>query len=332
MDKQSILNIGVIGCASIAERSVIPAIKNLSANFNLVAVASRNKQKADEFALKFNCKAYYNYEELLANQSIDAIYLPLPTGLHIEWIGKALDAGKHIYAEKSFANNLNQTTKLIEKAKKHKLTLLEGYMFQYHSQHNHVKKIIEKGTIGKIRHFSSKFGFPPLDAANFRYDPILGGGALLDAAGYTIKATTLILGYEMKVKAATLKFNHSNSENEVNIYGSAFMSNDKGIGASLAFGFDNYYQCNYEIWGTKGKLIVEKAFTPKFDQKPSILLEINNTIEHIELNSDNHFEKALIEFYDAIQSESKRMEHYTEIHNQSEAQDNILAYSKSNLS
>lgn len=332
MDKQSILNIGVIGCASIAERSVIPAIKNLSTKFNLIAVASRNKLKADEFAQKFNCKAYHNYEDLLADESINAIYLPLPTGLHLEWISKALDAGKHIYAEKSFANNLNQTIILIENAKKHKLTLFEGYMFQYHAQHAQIQKIIAEGTIGEIRHFSSKFGFPPLDITNFRYDPILGGGALLDAAGYTIKATTLILGNEMKVKAATLKFNHSNSENEVNIYGSAFMSNDKGIGASLAFGFDNYYQCNYEIWGTKGKLIVEKAFTPKFDQKPSILLEINNNIERIELNADNHFEKALVEFYDTIQSDSKRIQHYTEIQNQSEAQDSILAYSKSNLS
>lgn len=332
MQTNNVIIIGVLGCADIANRSVLPAILNLPQFFKLRGVASRDKQKSKEFASRFNCKSYDSYEELLKDESIDAIYLPLPTGLHFEWISKALNAGKHIYSEKSFAINLDQTRNLIELAKKHKLTLFEGYMFQYHSQHAQIQKIIADGTIGEIRHFSSKFGFPPLHSTNFRYDPKLGGGALLDAAGYTIKATTLILGNEMKVKAATLKFNPSNSENEVNIYGSAFMSNDKGIGASLAFGFDNYYQCNYEIWGTKGKIIVEKAFTPKFDQNPSMLLEINNNIERIELNADNHFEKALVEFYMAIHSESKRMQHYSQIHNQSEAQDKILAYSKSNLS
>jgi NDP-hexose-3-ketoreductase len=330
MKNSPIINIGILGCASIADRSVIPAILNLPNNFNLIAIASRSQEKSDRWAAKFNCKGYNKYEDLLADESIDAIYLPLPTGLHFEWISKALKAGKHIYAEKSFSNNLSQTITLIEKAKKHKLTLFEGYMFQYHSQHNQVKKIIEKGTIGEIRHFSSKFGFPPLDPTNFRYNPILGGGALLDAAGYTIKVTRLILGDDMKIKASTLKFKNANSQNEINVYGSAFMSNNRGIGASLAFGFDNYYQCNYEIWGTKGKIMVERAFTPKPEQKPTILVDKNNIQQQIELEADNHFEKALIEFYDVIKSETKRNSQYKEIYLQSEAQDEILAHSKKN--
>jgi len=93
------IRIGVLGCANIAHRSVIPAILSLPDHFELVAIASRTLDKATIFAQEFGCEAMSPYEKLIQRKDIDAVYLPLPTGLHKEWLNKALISGKHVYAE-----------------------------------------------------------------------------------------------------------------------------------------------------------------------------------------------------------------------------------------
>ena len=108
------IKIGVLGCASIAKRSVIPAIKNLSCKFELVAVASRSIDKAEVFASDFNCEAIEGYNNIINLNKIDALYIPLPTGLHKEWVNKALLAGKHVYTEKSIALNLADAEEMVD--------------------------------------------------------------------------------------------------------------------------------------------------------------------------------------------------------------------------
>lgn len=314
------INIGIIGCANIADRSVIPAIINLSNQFNLIAVASRSKEKANLFALKYNCEACNSYEEIIKRQDIDALYIPLPTGLHDEWVNKALNAGKHIYAEKSIASNPHQAKIMIENAKTNKVALMEGFMFQYHTQHNHVKQLISDGVIGEIRHFASSFGFPPLDKTNFRYDDIIGGGALLDAAAYPVRAAFFILGDQLLLSGASL---HIDQQLKTNIFGSAYLKGLNGIGASISFGFDNYYQCSYSLWGSKGKITVEKAFTPRHDTIPTFKLETPTETIIIESTPDNHFEKAFIEFYNIIHNPNSREKHFKEILQQSKTLDEI---------
>ncbi len=290
------VKIGVLGCANIATRSVIPAIKSID-GFELVAVASRTKAKAEQVALRFNTEAVEGYQTLLEREDINAVYVPLPTGLHDEWLNKALDAGKHILAEKSLAENYLSCQKLVEKASEKGLLLMEDFMFRYHSQHAFVQSLIDAGEIGEIRLFRSSFGFPPFPPGNFRYDKTLGGGALLDAAAYTIKATQLFLGSDVEVKAATL---YIAPTLQVDLYGSAFLVNKNGIASEVAWGFDNFYQCNYEIWGSKGKITAERAFTPPPDMKPKIVLEhAEKRIEFLAPN-DNHFVNILKEFHRAI--------------------------------
>nr|NQU89175.1 Gfo/Idh/MocA family oxidoreductase [Bacteroidota bacterium] len=245
------LNIAVMGCAAIAQRSMIPAIKAVP-EFNLVAVASRTMGKAEKFAAQFACEAVTGYENLLNRDDIDAIYMPLPTGLHHEWIMKSLEAGKHVLAEKSIAYDYLSAKEMVVLAQSKNLVLMEDFMFQYHSQHNFVFELIKNGEIGDIRIFRASFGFPPMPDDNFRYDDKVGGGALLDAAGYTVRAAHFILGDEFKVKAANL---FTDPDKGTNIYGGAFLDNGKGVSAQLGFGMDHYYQCNYEIWGSKGKII-----------------------------------------------------------------------------
>ena len=305
------LRIGVLGCASIAKRSVIPAIKSI-AEFELVAIASRTKEKAANFAEEFECDAVVGYQELIDRKDIDVIYMPLPTGLHEEWVVKALEAGKHIHIEKSLAMNYDSAKRMVELAREKGLLIMENFMFIYHQQHQFVKGLIAQGEIGEVRCFRSSFGFPPLEKDNFRYNSELGGGALLDAAAYTVRVSQYFLGNDIKVEAATL----NTMNTEVDLFGGAYLKAPNGIFAEVAFGFDNFYQCNYEIWGSKGKIISQRAFTPGVDFKPTITLEQQGDNINYEIGAENHFVNILNEFKRCV-LENDFESKYNEILNQS---------------
>ncbi len=304
------LAIGVLGCANIAQRSVIPAILSIP-NFNLLAIASRTAEKAFQFSTQFGCKAVVGYQELIDRKDIDAIYMPLPTGLHEEWVIKTLEAGKHVLVEKSLSMSYKSAQKMVDLAKKKGLLIMENFMFLYHHQHQFVKQLITDGKIGELRCFRSSFGFPPLSPDNFRYNTTLGGGALLDAAAYTIKASQLFLGNNLTVQASTLNYS-----NNVDIFGGAFLTNPNNQISEIAFGFDNFYQCNYELWGSKGKIIAQRAFTPAPNFKPTITLEQQGEVFNFEINEENHFINILNEFKRCI-FENDKNDKYVEILNQS---------------
>lgn len=307
------IRIGVLGCANIAKRTILPTIKSI-ARFDLIAVASRTKKKADEFAQLFECEAIVGYQNLVNRTDIDAIYMPLPTGLHEKWVLQALANDKHLLIEKSIAMTYQSAKNMINQAKYNNLVVMEDFMFLYHSQHQKIKEIIASGEIGEIRCFRSSFGFPPFqDSTNIRYNKNLGGGALLDAAAYTIRASQLFLGRNLTVTAASLNYS---KQKEVDIFGGVFLQNDNGLFAQLAFGFDNFYQCNYEIWGSKGKLIAHKSFTPRNHEKPLITIEKQDRKLSLNLEIDNHFENILNEFIRRIDQKDTQ-DGYIEILNQS---------------
>ena len=305
------LRIGVLGCANIAKRSVIPAIKNID-DFELVAIASRTLTKAKEFAIEFNCEAIEGYQNLIDRKDIDVIYMPLPTGLHEEWVMKSLEGDKHILIEKSLAMNYESAHRMVDFARQKGLLIMENFMFLYHGQHQFVKDLINKGEIGEVRCFRSSFGFPPLDSSNFRYNVALGGGALLDAAAYTVRASQLFLGSDIWVEAATL----NNMESEVDLFGGAYLKSDNGLFSEVAFGFDNFYQCNYEVWGSKGKIIAQRAFTPGAEFIPTITLEQQGEVFNYEIEAENHFINILNEFKNCVISGDIEPK-YEEILNQS---------------
>jgi len=305
------LKIGVLGCANIARRSVIPAIKSI-AEYDLVAIASRTQTKAAEFGIEFNCEAVEGYQNLLDREDIDVIYMPLPTGLHEEWVIKALEAGKHILIEKSLAMNYESAKRMVDLARQKGLLIMENFMFLYHGQHQFVKELIDKGEIGALRCFRSSFGFPPLDGDNFRYNAALGGGSLLDAAAYTVRASQLFLGSDIWVEGATL----SNINTEVDLFGGAFLKSENGMFAEVAFGFDNFYQCNYEIWGSKGKITAQRAFTPGENFTPTITLEKQGELFDYKIDIENHFVNILNEFKRCVLQNEVETK-YEEILNQS---------------
>jgi dTDP-3,4-didehydro-2,6-dideoxy-alpha-D-glucose 3-reductase len=293
------LRLGILGGASIAKRLMIPAIKSLPTHFELVALASRTKHKADEFAAMFGMESIEGYDNLIDRTDIDAIYMPLPTGVHEEWVLKCLSAGKHVLVEKSVAIDFASAERMVDMARANDLLIMENFMFQFHSQHQWVWDLLAANEIGSMRLFRAQFGFPPLDKKGFRYNKNDGGGALIDAGAYTVKASRWFLKTPLQVTAAAM---FVDLETGVDIFGNATLMNDQGLTAQVSYGFDNFYQCNYEIWGSKGKIVVERSYTPKPDEKPFIVLEKHGLHTRNEMDADNHFANLLKEFYLSVQN------------------------------
>jgi len=291
------ISIGVLGCANIAQRYIIPSICE-SNSFQLVGVASRSEEKADFFASTFNTKAFYNYESLL-ELDLDAVYIPLPNGLHYEWIKKALKKNIHVLVEKSLACNFSEVQELNLLAKQNGLVLMENFQFRFHKQLKFIKDEIEQGKIGEVKLLRSSFGFPPFqDKENIRYQKSIGGGALLDAGAYTIKISQIFLGSEIYIEGASLDkpFNK-----EVDISGSAYIKHKNShVTAQIAFGFDHFYQNLLEIWGSKGKLTASRIFTAGPGIKAMVRLESSDGYDNLYELEDDHFNNMLNHFSELI--------------------------------
>ncbi len=288
-----------MGCAQIAERSVIPAILEVE-ELQLAGVASRGEAKAKAFSERFNTTAYVGYDALLADENIDAIYMPLPTGLHAEWIQKCLAAGKHVLCEKSLTSTYAEAQQVLKAAHEAGKLVLEDFMFEHHAQMKLIKEIVASGRIGDLRCVRASFGFPPFpDADNIRYQYELGGGALLDAGGYPTKIAQLLLGNDLQVAGASLAFD---PEKGVDIFGSAQLNSKSGVSAQLSWGFDNAYRCEIELWGSKATLLTTRIFTAKPGFEPEIIISANGQSETIKAPADNHFKNILRHFATTIHS------------------------------
>lgn len=288
------IRVGFLGAANIAQRSLAPAVKH-SPGLELSAVGYRqsSKDKARKFAEQFDCD--FIPVEKLIKQS-DVVYIPYPPGLHYEWVSRALKAGRHVLCEKSLATSEQEAKDLIKLAKQNNCVLMENYMFRFHSQHNLIKYLLPK--IGEIKVFRAAFSFPPFpDKDNIRYQRSLGGGSLLDCAGYPIQAAMMYLGCDLSVLSATLSF----GSNSVDISGTTTLKNPNGVVAQIYFGFDNFYQCQYEIHGSKGILIAEKAYTPSPQHQPRVILKTPDGTQEYFAPCDNHFVRILEHFRDCIQ-------------------------------
>lgn len=294
-----VINIGVIGCANIADKYVIPAIKSMPNEFNLIAISSRSEEKSITYAKKYETHGVIGYEQLLLIEDVDAVYIPLPNSMHYEWIKKSLHKGKHVLVEKSLACNLDEVQKLTSLAKSKGLVLIENFQFRFHPQLKEIKELINSGKIGQVRNIRSSFGFPPfLDEDNIRYSKELGGGALLDAGAYPLKVSQELLGQELFVDSATLSYC---SKKQVDIWGNAQLKTETGnVVSQISFGFDNFYQCSLEVWGTKGIIKAGRIFTCPPSTQATIELCNEDGNKVITVNAANHFENMLKYFYKLI--------------------------------
>ncbi|MHA7865744.1 Gfo/Idh/MocA family protein [Flagellimonas marinaquae] len=319
MAHNELLHIGILGASNIAQRSILPALASLPDQFRIVGVGSRSMDTAQPIAAQYNCKAFDSYDALLQDESLDAVYISLPNGLHYEWAMNALRSGKHVLCEKSLGCTQREVAEMVSLAERQNLTLIENFQFRFHRQLQELRRLLGleegvKSRIGDIRTIRCSFGFPPFsDQDNIRYQKKLGGGALLDAGAYTIKVATLLLGRNIQVSTASLIADDTFG---VDIHGSGCLINpDTGITAHIAFGFDHYYQCGVEIWGAKGRLRTNRLFTARAEMNPVFEIEtVDSGLAKYSIAKDDHFVNMLRHFHELCASDQgpKRAEEYAQ--------------------
>ncbi len=308
------MKIGILGTSDIAFRRFLPALEKIE-GVSYVGVATRTLEKGKKFQETYGGNIYDGYQKLLEDDSIDAVYVPLPPALHYEWGKKVLEAKKHLFMEKPFAMSVEETEELINLAKENNLAIHENYMFVFHNQLEEIKKIITDGTLGNIRLYRIAFGFPKRQEGDFRYNKELGGGSLFDCGGYTLKLANILLGGNSRVKTAILNYE---DPYEVDLYGSATLVNDKGVTAQVSFGMDNSYKCELEIWGSKGCFRTNRILTAPAGYEPTGELVTQNDTKEIKLSSDDTFYKSQLKFLECIKSKEVREEVYEEIEKQAQ--------------
>ncbi len=308
----AVIKIAVLGKANIAMRSVVPAINALSEKFNLSGIGRRTITSEDK-----RSDFYYveGYESVFDLAGLQAVYIPLPASMHYEWAKKALQKGLHVLVEKSLACTYNQVKELNGLAESNNLVLLENFQFRFHSQMSLIKNLVEEKKIGDIRIMRSTFCIPPFpDKNKIQLKKKLGGGALLDTGAYPIKISQIFLGNDLHIRAAKMDYNNKLG---IDVFGGAFLEQKNGaLFSEIAFGFDNHYQCNLEIVGSKGKIFTDRIFTAPPGFSPVIYLEKGYEKEIIEQPADNHFQKMLLHFYDLIQGTADRNPEYSDNNNQ----------------
>lgn len=283
------LRFGVLSTAKIARNSMIPGILK-SERCEVVAIASRNKEKAAEVAERFDIPTYYgSYEELLDDSDIDVVYIPLPNHLHKPWSIKAIKAGKHVLCEKPAALNEIEVRQMVDAAREHKVIFAEAFMYRYHPKHARVRELIENGEIGEIRSIHGSFTFNNAeDKNNVRYSKKMGGGSIYDVGCYPISAARMIYG--MEPKAITAHASYSEDHDGVDMMAHGLLEFDHGLGLTFECGMWAYSRCCLEISGTEGRIELPSAFGwERMEDQAQILIHTSKGTQEERLGTHNHF-------------------------------------------
>ena len=281
-------------------------------------VLAVEQEKAQVFVDQYGGRIFDGYEAIATSPEIDALYIPLPPALHFKWAKLALEHGKHVLVEKPSTTSAADTAELIRIAEERGVALHENYMFAFHAQLEAIEAIIASGEIGDVRLYRVSFGFPMRAANDFRYNKALGGGALLDAGGYTIRYATRLLGPSAKIRYAQSNYM---DDFDVDMYGSAALSNDDGVTAQISFGMDNNYKCELEVWGSKGTLTTGRVLTAPAGFVPTATIRKGNEDTVIDLPADDAFLKSVNHFIDCVNDETMRKERFALILKQAELVD-----------
>ena len=282
------IRVGILGCANIAKRSLAPAFA-AHGDFRLVAVASRTAEKATELASVHGARPC-SYDELIAADDVDLVYCPLPTGLHYEWVRRALEAGKHVLCEKSLGCSYLQVRTLVELARKNGLLLMESFQFRFHAQNLFVRRLIDSGKIGRVVGVTTRFSFPAIANPNdIRYSRELGGGGLLDTGAYAIKSSTYLLGKDLSLRSAKVS---TASSWAVDKDGEFVLERSDGVVSEASYSMDSEYRCGYVVRGTEGEISTTRAFTARADFDAEVVVRIGGQTERRTFR-DDHFARLL---------------------------------------
>lgn len=253
MTEDTVLRWGILGAARVNER-LLPAIVEAK-NAKLVAVASRRQGAAAEVLAKHapeltDVETFDAPEMLLNHPDVDAIYLPMANEEHTEWAIKAIEQGKHVLIEKPMALKHEEIEQIERAAKQHNVTVMEGFMYVFHPQHDYVQEIIDSGAIGEVRTVKTCFSFPMKPARLYRLSrPIAdGGGAMWDIGPYAIHTARKWFDHDPTSVVAMAKLNEHGADTSL----AGVLDFGEGRYAHFDMSFERARRSEYEIIGTLG--------------------------------------------------------------------------------
>ena len=246
---------GILACGRIAKK--FAADLNLLDDAELIAVSSRDKQRAVEFSKEFPAKyAFGSYQELVEHPEVDVIYVASPHAQHHEHTLLCLNHGKAVLCEKAFAINSRQATEMVELARRKNIFLMEALWSRFLPHYLKVREMISEGMIGEVKGVLANFGFKPTDPVPDRlFNPALGGGALLDIGIYPVFFAQSILGKPDKILASM-----DIASTGVDEQCSMIFQYKNGQTASLFSSLSSNLETDADIFGTKGRIRLTSRF------------------------------------------------------------------------
>jgi xylose dehydrogenase (NAD/NADP) len=292
----SIVKWGIVSTADI-NRKVIPGAQE-SAKVDLVAVASRDRARADAYAREWGIpRAYGSYEELLADPEIEAVYVSLPNTLHCEWSIRALEAGKHVLCEKPLSRHPEEVAAVFDVAEREGRLLSEAFMYRHNPQTKRLAELVAGGAIGELRLVRSTFSYGLYDADNIRLRTDVEGGALMDVGCYTVSGSRLLGGEPERVWGEAW---YGPSGTDWVFAGTMRFPGD--VVAAFDCGTALPNRDELEAIGSEGSLFLDD---PWHCNTPVIELRRDDGVERIELDREDSYRLELENLSDAIRGEAE---------------------------
>lgn len=272
------VNWGIISTAKIGSEKVIPAIQKAS-SCHVKAICSRDIQAAQEVAADLQIEDVFgSYNDMLADPAIDAIYIPLPNHLHVEWAIKALEHGKHVLVEKPLGLNSEEAAILLKTAERFPhLKVMEGFMYRHHPQWLYTRELVRDNQIGELKTVNSFFSYYNDDPDNVRNKAEIGGGALMDIGCYPVSLSRFLFDEEPRRVVAALE---RDPQFKTDRLASAILEFDRGTSTFTCSTQLSPYQ-RVLIYGSKGHIEIEIPFNAPPDKECRIWLTRDQVREEI---------------------------------------------------
>ncbi|EFI66575.1 Gfo/Idh/MocA family oxidoreductase [Lysinibacillus capsici] len=309
------MNWGIISAANIAFDEVVPAIRR-SANSKPYALATKTKEKAQRFQID---NVYATYGDLLADEHVTSVYIPLPNALHHDMVIKSLKSYKNVLVEKPATISLEEMKQIAATIQETGHYFLEGFMYQYHKQHKKMRELLP--LIGDIVHIKSHFSWLLENEQDIRLNSALGGGAMYDVGCYCMHAITQLIGFKPAVISMV---SNTLSETDVDRTSVCTMFDKHGKMATFTCSMEMPFLDYYEIIGEQGLLKVSHSFRPDVSKSGVGIVErYNNAGDLLEQHKiqDDQYLRQIEHFEQQVDSkvsseknlqQSLEMSHYLE--------------------
>ena len=266
---------GFIGAGYVASRAMAPAV-HATPNASLYAVASRDQERSATLEPQV---VHRSYQDLINDPMVDAVYISLTNAQHKEWVLAALNTGKHVLCEKPLAMNASEVGTLLDAATRNNRLLVEAVWTRWQPRMQRMAQIVKSGELGEVTGISSAFTFQGDLTNNYRLDPSLGGGALLDVGVYQAHLWLMLLNEDVSFSIESVE--RTMGDTGVDLTTRAQLQLNNSVTAHLVSSFDLPPQQHIEVTGTTATMRTGEGEAFTLWKQPSTLL-IGETAEHFE--------------------------------------------------